>query len=196
MPAQPLQEYLVERCLAKDRQAQRELYRLYADAMFTVCVRMLKDRSAAQDAMQEAFVDAFTKLHTYRKEASFGSWLKRIVINRCLSELQRNKRMPFTDTEDEQLAQLPDDSATHEKDWTYEAAVIKEAIKELPDGARTVLNLYLFEGYSHEEIADILSVTISTSKAQYSKAKKRLRQIIESKTDIRTDSYLGRKVKR
>lgn len=175
-----LQEYLIDRCLKHDHQAQRELYRLYADAMFTVCVRMLKDRAAAQDALQEAFVDAFTKLHTFRREASFGSWLKRIVINRCLAELQRNKRLPLTEAEDGQLEQIPEDRQP-EPDWNYEMRQVRKAINELPDGARTVLNLYLFEGYSHKEIAQILSVTTSTSKAQYSKAKKKLRQLLEEK---------------
>ena len=183
MPTQPLQEYLIDRCLQHDRQAQRELYRLYADAMFTVCVRMLKDRAQAQDALQEAFVDAFTKLHTFRREASFGSWLKRIVINRCLAELKKAKRLPLTDTEEEELAQIPERD-TDEPNWDYEVRTIKATVQELPDGARTVLNLYLFEGYSHKEIAAILNVTVSTSKAQYSKAKKRLRKLLEAK-DIR-----------
>ncbi len=183
MKTASLHQYLIQRCLKKDRQAQRELYRLYADAMFTVCVRMLRDRDAAQDALQDAFVDAFTKLHTFRGDASFGSWLKRIVVNRCLAEIKRHKRMPFTDSEDEDLARIPDNNEP-EPDWNYQINAIKRAVEELPEGARTVLNLYLFEGYSHEEISQILEVTVSTSKAQYSKAKKKLRRILETKPQL------------
>lgn len=141
----------------------------------------MKDRDAAQDALQEAFVDAFTRLDSFRGEASFGSWLKRIVIHRCLAELKKQQRLDFIQTTDQLPQPSEEPDQTHpDDDWDYEIKRIKAAIAELPDGARTVLTLYLLEGYSHQEIADILSITNATSKAQYSKAKKRLRQLLRT----------------
>ncbi|MEL7340657.1 MAG: sigma-70 family RNA polymerase sigma factor, partial [Bacteroidota bacterium] len=99
---------LVEACKAGDRNAQFKLYKLYSRAMFNICTRMLGDRAAAEDALQEAFVSVFTKLHTFQGRASLGAWMKRIVVNKCLSLLNRKKL--FTETLDEQFHELEDDS--------------------------------------------------------------------------------------
>lgn len=173
---QDIHKYLIERCLEKDPKAQYQIYKLYADAMFNVARRMLKNEEDARDILQEAFVDAFTKLKSFRFDASFGSWLKRIVVNKCINFI--NKKRLLT-TELEKVNHL--DFAVEQEDdfdWDIETKMLREAIKKLPLGAKTVLNLYLFEGYDHQEIADILSVSVSTSKAQYSKAKKKLRQYV------------------
>ncbi len=100
---QDITEYLVERCLKNDRQAQYQLYRQYADAMYNVALRFMKKPEAARDALQDAFVDAFSKLHTFRKEASFGSWLKRIVINRCLNILQKKRILTYSIDDEKHL---------------------------------------------------------------------------------------------
>ncbi|TAF32640.1 MAG: sigma-70 family RNA polymerase sigma factor [Cytophagales bacterium] len=173
-----LHHYLVERCLANDRKAQYQIYKLYASAMYNVCMRMVKDEEEAKDVLQDAFVDAFTKLNSFRQDASFGSWLKRVVINRCLNHLNKNK-MILEELSDNQIDSL----AEEEEDLSFvqeEAQRIMRAIKFLPEGCRLVLNLYLFEGYDHQEIGEILNVTESTSKAQYSKARKKLREILKS----------------
>lgn len=172
-----IQRYLIERCLENDRKAQFQIYKLYADAMYNVCVRMLKSETDAQDALQEAFVDAFTKLHTFRFDAPFGSWLKRIVINRCINILQKRKLLTVN-ADERQLAHIADESPEDDEQIEWEIGMVRRCMNKLPEGARVVLNLYLFEGYDHAEIAEILNITESTSKAQYSKAKKRLRQII------------------
>jgi RNA polymerase sigma-70 factor (ECF subfamily) len=176
---QDITAYLVARCLKKDRQAQYQLYRQYSDAMYHVALRFMKDPEAARDALQDAFVDAFSKLHTYRKEATFGSWLKRIVINRCLNTLQKKRILTDSLSDDgtPEPAESPFELDSDQPD-PERIRQIHEAIAQLPDGARVVLNLYLFEGYDHKEIAQILDVTESTSKAQYSKARKKVRQII------------------
>lgn len=175
-----IQKYLIERCLANDSKAQFQLYRQYADAMYNVSVRMVKNTDEAQDVLQEAFVEAFTKLHSFRFEATFGSWLKRIVINKCINLLQK-KRLLTISVEDSKTARRIADDYVEDDFVDYEVRLIQKAITELPEGCRVVLNLYLFEGYDHAEIGEILNVTESTSKAQYSKARKKLREIVDEK---------------
>lgn len=168
-----IHKYLIERCLEKDAKAQYQIYKLYADAMFNVSRRMLKNEEDARDILQESFVDAFSKLHNFRFDASFGSWLKRIVVNKCINFINK-KRLLTTDLEKVNHLDLIEEQ-DDDFDWDIEVEMLKKAIKKLPLGAKTVLNLYAFEGYDHQEIAAILSVSVSTSKAQYSKAKKKIR---------------------
>jgi RNA polymerase sigma-70 factor (ECF subfamily) len=144
---------------------------------------MMKKEDDAKDALQEAFVDAFTKLHTFRADAPFGSWLKRIVINRCINALQK-KKLLIADLDEDRMARIAEETDNTEDYINYEVKHVKAAIEKLPEGCRVVLNLYLFEGYDHSEIADILNITESTSKAQYSKAKKKLRETVAEQKKI------------
>lgn len=179
-----IHRYLIERCLENDRKAQFQIYRLYADAMYNVCYRMLKNEEDARDVLQEAFVDAFTKLHTFRFDAAFGSWLKRIVINRCINFLQKRKLLTIN-VEERKLSHIAEETEDDQTEIAWEISLVRYCMDKLPEGARVVLNLYLFEGYDHAEIAEILNITESTSKAQYSKAKKRLRELItQEKTTL------------
>ncbi|GAB4410689.1 MAG: sigma-70 family RNA polymerase sigma factor [Bacteroidia bacterium] len=164
---------LIDACKRGDRKAQFRLYQLYARAMFNICTRMLPDRAAAEDAMQEAFVNAFGRLDSFEGRSSFGAWLKRIVINKCLSHLQR-QRLPF-DSLDEHHADLIDES-DDEPPADLGPERIQEAIKGLPDGCRIIFTLYQLEGYDHQEISEILGVSVSTSKSQYHRAKSLLRE--------------------
>ena len=170
--------YLVEQCLEGDRKAQFELYKLYSKAMYNICRRMMGNDEEAKDILQDAFVSAFTKLSSFNRQSTFGAWLKRIVINHCINALNR-KRILFEEISD-------NEAESHEEDWSSDeyaragAEKIMQAIDKISDGCKTVLNLYLFEGYDHKEIPGILDITESTSKAQYSKAKKKIREIIES----------------
>lgn len=167
----------MEACKAGDRNAQFKLYKLYSRAMFNICTRMLGDRAAAEDALQEAFVSVFTKLHTFQGRASLGAWMKRIVVNKCLSLLNRKKL--FTETLDEQFHELEDESGDNrwgltEADLSNER--IHQAIKSLPEGCRVIFTLYQLEGYDHQEISEILGVSVSTSKSQFHRAKKLLQE--------------------
>ncbi len=164
---------LIEASKRGDRLAQARLYQLYNRAMYNICMRMLGDQAAAEDALQEAFVNAFRKLHLFEGRSSFGAWLKRIVINKCLSQL--NKKQLYTEPIDERLMEHPDD---HDHDGVELELVpeqIHDAIQSLPEGCRVVFTLYQLEGYDHQEIAQILGVSVSTSKSQYHRAKKLLR---------------------
>ncbi len=139
---------------------------------------MMGNEEEAKDILQDAFVSAFTKLNTFNRESTFGAWLKRIVINHCLNALNK-KKLYFEEINDKAENQLAEDY--HDSDYAkIGAGKILNAIDRISAGCKTVLNLYLFEGYDHKEIAGILDITESTSKAQYSKAKKKIRHLIES----------------
>lgn len=172
---------LIDRCINNDKLAQSELYRLYYRAMYNTCYRMLNDRVEAEDVMQEAFLAAFLKMKSYRGEMSFGSWLKRIVINKTIDVL-RSRKVRF-DELNEKIS-IPDETDWNDlekkEDEIKWVAKIREAVSKLPDGFRVVLSLALFEGYDHEEIAMILKITESTSRSQLARAKKKLIEYLNS----------------
>lgn len=150
--------------------------------MFNTAYRIIGEQTEAEDALQEAFVSAFKNLHTYRGDATFGAWLKKIVVNKSLSSLQKNKREVLTVSDKEEdgdlEAALVNVAEVSVMEPTYSVEAIKLAVKQLPAGFRTVLSLYLFEGYDHQEISEILGISESTSKTQYKRAKDRLKVLL------------------
>lgn len=177
----PVHQDLIERCIKKDRLAQKELYRLYYKAMYNTCYRMLNDKVEAEDVMQESFLAVFTKISTYRGEMSFGSWLKRIVINKSI-DILRARKIRFEELNEKSVIMAtPDDhDAGIEGEHAAMVEKIREAVKKLPDGFRVVLTLSLFEGFDHEEIAWILQISESTSRSQLARAKKKLIEYLKS----------------
>lgn len=177
----PVHQDLIERCAQGDRLAQKELYRLYFKAMYNTSYRMLNDQAEAEDVMQESFLAAFTRINTYRGEMSFGSWLKRIVINKSIDVLRARKiRFEELNEKSTSLAAPDDHDAGIEGDHEAMVEKIREAVKKLPDGFRVVLTLSLFEGYDHEEIASILQISESTSRSQLVRAKRKLIDYLKS----------------
>lgn len=171
---------LIQRCKAQDSSAQFELYKLYNKAMFNTALRITGEQTDAEDALQEAFISAFKNLDSYRGDAAFGAWLKRIVINKSLSLVQRSKKdlMIANESDEGEMIDLPEE-VNQEPNYSVES--IKSAMKDLPTGFRTVLSLYLFEGYDHQEISEIMGITESTSKSQYKRAKDKLKKILVEK---------------
>lgn len=165
---------LVEKSKQGHRQSQYELYNLYIDAMYNVCLRMVRSIEDAEDVVQDSFVDAFTQLNSFRYESTFGSWLKRIVINRSINHLKK-KRIPITPLENHDFHLTEE---TSEKVEVMDIEKVKKGIGELPPGYQQIINLYLIEGYDHVEIGEILNIATSTSKSQYHRAKKKLVEII------------------
>ena len=143
--------------------------------MYNVAKRITNNTDDAQDAVQDAFISAFQKIQQYKGESTFGAWLKRIVINKSLSLIQSKKRIDFKDSEQLELA---DDASPPFENNGFEYSIedVKKAVGQLADGYRSVLSLYLFEGYDHAEIAEILGISLSTSKTQYIRAKKKLKE--------------------
>ncbi|RKE02023.1 RNA polymerase sigma factor [Marinifilum flexuosum] len=175
---QNIHQDLIELCGKNDPKAQFKIYKLYYKAMYNSSLRIVKDESEAEDIMQEAFLSAFKNIRKYKGEVSFGAWLKRIVINRSLDSLKKRKLELFP-LEDE-LYKLKEEESNYEIEDTKEQIdIIKKGINLLPTGYRIILNLYLLEGYDHEEIAKVMNVNASTSRSQFLRAKKKLIQILE-----------------
>lgn len=164
---------LVDNCKQGDHKAQYQLYQLYAKAMYNICFRMMNSREEAEDMLQEAFVDAFTKLYSFNYESTFGAWLKRIVINNCINEIKR-KKPDLTLQDDMGRVEVLDDEEYDEEGIQWEVKKVNDAIESLPEGYRVITSLYLLEGYDHREIAEIMNISESTSKSQYMRAKKKI----------------------
>jgi RNA polymerase sigma factor (sigma-70 family) len=170
-----IHDYLVERCKSGDSIAQEEIYRRYAKNMYNTAFRILGHNAEAEDVLQESFLEVFTKISDYRGDSTFGAWLKRIVINRSISVLRRRKLELVDNSNFENIAE--EDLEFEIKDVNEDMVKwVKRGIENLPDGYRIVLSLYLLEGYDHVEIAQILNISESTSKTQYSRAKAKLKK--------------------
>ena len=166
-----LHEEIIKRCMDHDEIAQYELYQLYHKAMYNTALRIVGDREEAEDVLQEAFISAFNNIHSYRGDATFGAWLKRITVNKALTVIRKKEREAVMLADVDQADQV--EESTVESD--YSVAEVKEAIMKLPTGFRTVLTLYLLEGYDHKEISQIMEIAESTSKTQYKRAKEKLK---------------------
>ena len=176
-PAYPnIHQDLIDRCSKGDREAQFRIYGLYYKAMYNTSLRIVKDPMEAEDLMQESFLSAFEKIGTYSGSVSFGAWLKKIVVNRSLDSIKKQKL--FFEELDEKLA-----GDISEKEIQYDVPAdidrIRDSIMKLPDGFRIVLSLYLLEGYDHEEIGQILDISSSTSRSQYTRARQKLIEILK-----------------
>jgi RNA polymerase sigma factor (sigma-70 family) len=175
---QDIHREIVELSKAGNRNAQYQLYRLYSKAMYNICCRMLNNRIEAEDLLQESFTEAFINLETFRYESAFGAWLKRIVVNKCINHLKKRKaQLVYT-------ADIPESTDNEEINDTdhmdLEVKKIYNAMELLPDGYRVIFSLYLLEGYDHTEISQILGITESTSKSQFSRAKQKLKELIKN----------------
>ena len=171
---------LVECCKSGNRQAQFELYRLYSKAMYNICLRMVKNDMDAEDLLQNSFVDIFTKMHTFRFQSSIGAWIKRIVVNNCINFLKKRK-LKIQELND-QITEHPE-PYEEKKETPYSIATINQALLLLPDGYRVVFTLYLLEGFDHQEIASILEISEATSKSQFSRAKKKMRELLRKQEE-------------
>lgn len=168
---------LIDRCRQGDRSAYQRLYKLYCRSMYNIGYRIVNDQDEAEDVLQEAFISAFNSLENYRGDSTFGAWLKRIVINKAINQLNKKKldRMP----EDETFDVKEEETIDELEGFPFTVEKVRDAIERLPDGYRSVLSLYLMEGYDHGEIAEILRITESTSKSQFNRAKKKLKELLE-----------------
>jgi len=171
---------LVVECKQGSKKACYELYRLYSKAMLNVAFRIVGNIAEAEDVLQEAFLDAFSKMKDFRQDTTFGLWLKQIVVNRSIN-LLRKRKLELIELEGEQLENIPDEEFEDDEETQYQAARVKEAMKELPEGYRLVISLYLLEGYDHEEIGQILNISENTSRTQFLRAKRKLIEILKRK---------------
>ncbi|WP_046745318.1 RNA polymerase sigma factor [Kordia zhangzhouensis] len=174
------QTELIEQCKQNNRKAQLHLYRQYCEGMFIVANRFLKHTQDAEDAMQEAFINAFQKIHQYTAEVSFGAWLKKIVINKSLDKL-RAKQQYYMTIEEAQLEVVADENNWQTSDETT-VEDVKTEIENLPEKYRIVLILFLLEGYDHQEISEILNISTTASRTQLLRGKKKLQHALKKKS--------------
>jgi RNA polymerase sigma factor (sigma-70 family) len=169
---------LVERCKQGDTSGYEILYHRYAKAMYNTSLRIVNNTADAEDVLQEAFLDAFRSLHDFHYRSTFGAWLKKIVINKSINVL-RKRKMDLVDIEGTEIHGLPQEEPLDEQSLQYKVEEVKKTIRKLPDGYRTVLSLYLLEGYDHEEISQIMGISHNTVRTQYVRAKQKLLQLFK-----------------
>ena len=169
---------LINASKKNNEKAQVQLYNRYANAMYNVARRIVGNDDDAEDVMQEAFIKAFNKLHTYKTKASFGAWLKRIVINESLTWLRKKKHLRCFDNDEVMLAEP-------ETDFEFEPNRLKidcmlKAISKLKDNYKLAINLYYIEGYDYEEMMQILELSYANVRTLVSRAKSKLKQILKT----------------
>lgn len=164
---------LVKACKKGDSLAQYQIFDMYAKSMYNTAIRFFNNQMQAEDMVQEAFISAFNNISAFNGDSSFVYWLKRILINKCITEVRKQK-IKF-ETIDEQFDNLTDDFDCCEVD----TEIVSTAISKLPSNASVVLNLYIFEDYKHKEIAEMLNITESTSRTQYRRAKLLLADMLD-----------------
>ena len=168
---------ILKGCRAGKREAQQALYERYSDLMFGICLRYIDSRDDAEDVLMESFYKIFHKIEDFREEGSFEGWMKRIVVNDCLMLLRKRSHAYLT----VELGSLEiADHTEEESDLPYSFEDIKSLLEKLPTGYRTVFNLYVFEELKHREIAEMLGISIHTSKSQYILAKNRIITMLNS----------------
>ncbi len=174
---------LVRACQRGERRAQSELYGCYAQAMYHLALRIVHRNEDAEEVLQQAFVEVFTRLDSFRFESTIGAWIKRVVVNRSINYLKQ-KRWDFVEIDERTQGNIAEDT----NDWADESLhvrTIQQAVNALPEGYRVVFSLYAMEGYDHEEIGEILGISEATSKSQYSRAKAKLREMLGSASNVR-----------
>ncbi len=168
---------LIDACRRGDRNAQFKLYKLYYKAMFNTSLRIVNDTAETEDIMQESFLDAFQRLDSYAGQGSFGSWLKRIVVNNSIDSL---RRVRDTVSIEQAGIDLPEEQDDHsEADIRFRVEEVIKAIRQLPEEYRVIVSLFLLEGYDHDEISGILDISNQLSRTRYSRARQKLLLILK-----------------
>ncbi len=174
-------EELLEGCKRGDQRAQKQLFDRFAGKMMGVCLRYVSNNHEATDVLQDGFIKVFQKLDTFKLEGSLEGWIRRIMVNTALDYLRKNKELRHAASTDDVEHLLLDDSYILEN---LNAEQLLKLLQHIPDGYRTVFNLFAIEGYSHKEIADELGISVNTSKSQYSRARDFIQKTLEKQKAI------------
>ncbi|MCG8575836.1 MAG: RNA polymerase sigma factor [Flavobacteriales bacterium] len=173
---------LKEKFIRGNKKAFDRIYHDYSKAMYSVCLRYTNNTDQAADILQDAFIKIYEKRNLFNPELSLGAWIKRIVINEAINHYRVNKRFQFVEDDnyfDEEEAPVEIAEETNLKE------ILLDTLRELPEGYRTVFNMYVFDNLKHQEIADYLGVSINTSKTQLAKARKMIQRKLEEKNITR-----------
>lgn len=174
-------EELLSLCRHKNQQAQFEVYNRYCKAMYNVAFRIVKDSHYAEDAMQEGFLKAFTKIDDYKQEVAFGAWLKRIIVNYSIDFYKKNNQFPKEDFE-KVLYKIEENEADLTEDFDFNDLKVKQVldcIQSLKESYRMVLTLFFIEGYDQEEISEILNISYANCRTTLSRARESLRKKLQ-----------------
>lgn len=174
------EDLIISGCLNNNPLAQRELYNRFSPKMLAVCYRFAPSREDAEDMLQEGFIKVFSQIQSFQNKGAFEGWVRRIMVHTCINVLKRNKK--FNDALD--LEHAMETPVAENIPSILQAKQVVECIRLLPTGYKTVLNLYALEGYSHREIGEMLEITESTSRSQYTRAKAMLEQLLVRKRII------------
>lgn len=175
------EKQLIKRCQQGDNKALKALYEQFADKMLGVCSRYVSDRDTARDLLHDGFVTVFTKIGNFRSEGSFEGWIRRIFVTTALGYLRKNSNLTDPRQVDEMYDLREEEASALEQ---MSAKDLLKIIAKMPDGYRTVLNLYAVEGYAHKEIGGMLGISENTSRSQYARAKKYLSKILQEQEVI------------
>jgi len=162
---------LIRKCRENDRDAQFELYKIHYRQMYNTSLRIVNNTADAEDIMQNSFLDAFRKIGDYTGEGNFGGWLRKIVVNNSLDALKKRKPEVILNNEILEIQTVEDND---KENIAYKVDEIKKAVALLPEEYRVIISLFLFEGYDHEEISQILNISYSASRTRFSRAKQKL----------------------
>jgi RNA polymerase sigma-70 factor (ECF subfamily) len=162
----------IDLAVANNRQAQQRIYSKFSPKMLSVCRQYIKDVQLAEDVMITAFMKVFVNLKQFEKKGSFEGWIRKIMINECISFIRAQKKVHFIEES------VYFEEVEHEPDIPFSVEEIQTLIDSLPDGYKIVFNLYAIEGYKHREIASMLGINEGTSKSQFSHAKRILKNQI------------------
>lgn len=184
MPVNNYEHELINKCCDGNRIAYREFYELFAAELLAIALRYMKTKQEAEDVVQDAFIKAFKGLASFNQNASLKTWLTRIVINTALNKLRSQHKNQFQNSDEFESVETGVLPLAN-----YSFTELVSFIQQLPIGCRSVFNLYAIEGYSHKEIAEMLSISLGTSKSQYHRSKVLLQQMISSE-----ESKLKRKI--
>lgn len=177
-------DQIIEGCKKGNRTAYYQLYTKYASVMLGVCYRYTKSKMEAQDVLQEGFIKVFQKMDTFKGLGSFEGWVRRIMVNTAINYYKANRKYATSVDLEPDKKEINDALNEDALQVNIETVIPKEAlmqmIQDLPDGYRMVFSLYVFDELKHAEIAELLEISVNTTKSQLSKARKSLRQKIEA----------------
>lgn len=165
---------LVEGCIREDRKYQKILWNLYSSKLMALCLRYCKNQEEAEDALMESFVRIYDKIPSFRYQSSLETWMRRITVNISINKLRSQKDIWKELSESEYELGYTDNAM-----YQLEAKQIMQLIERLPVGYRTVFNLFVVEGYTHKEIAEMMGIDVGTSRSQLAKARKSLQEMLE-----------------
>jgi len=182
-----LYNQLIEGCVNNNREAQYKLYNLMSGKMFAVCLRYAKNREAAEDILQDGFVKVFTNIEKFRGDGSFEGWVRRIIVNTAVEYYRKSAKMyPVVNVDD-----VNKDIPWQDTGDNLELEDVMNMINNLSTGYRTIFNLYVVEGYSHKEIADMLQINEGTSKSQLARARYLLMEMVKNSEKVKKSAPIA-----